>query len=314
MDKSQSTQRRAYLLLGAVIVLWGANWPIMKVGLGYIPPLWFAAARILLGGGCLFFLLAVQGRLRLPGRGDLWVLLSVGVGQLAFGLALIHLALQFVDAGRSAILAYTTPLWVAPMAVALLGERLGAGKLAGLVLGLGGVGVLFNPTAFDFSNPQALIGNAMLLASAVVLAAVIVHIRRRRWALSPVQLMPWQMLLGGVLLAAAAAWLEDATEIRWSWELAAVLAYNGPVASAFCFWAYVTVMRSLPAINTSLGSLGVPVAGVLFSALTLGEPLSMTITVGLVLITAGVALVVLADLRRARAKPASACQGGAEGP
>lgn len=296
---TQSTQRRAHLLLGAVIVLWGANWPIMKFGLGYIPPLWFAAARILLGCACLFALLAVRGRLRLPGRDDLWVLLSVGLGQLALGLALIHVALQYVEAGRSAILAYTTPLWVAPMAVVLLGERLGPVKLVGLMLGLGGVGVLFNPSTFDFSNRPALIGNGMLLLSAIILAAVIVHIRRRRWILTQVELMPWQMLLGGTLLVAAAWWLEGDAEIRWSWALGAVLAYNGPVASAFCFWAYLTVMRDLPAVSTALGSLGVPVAGVLFSAAVLGEPLSPAMVAGLVLIAAGVAVVVVADARRA---------------
>ena len=69
-----------------------------------------------------------------------------------------------------------------------------------------------------------------------------------------------------------------------------VMAYNGPVASGFCFWAYVTVARSLPAITTALASLGVPVIGVASSALVLGEPLSVTRVGGLLLITGAVAL------------------------
>ena len=40
---------RAYLLLAVVIVLWGANWPVIKVGVTLMPPLWFAFAAILLG-------------------------------------------------------------------------------------------------------------------------------------------------------------------------------------------------------------------------------------------------------------------------
>ena len=82
------THRRAYLLLASVILLWGVNWPVMKVGLLYMPPLWFAAVRVLLGGACLFALVAARGRLRLPERRDFPVLISVGVLQIALYLGL----------------------------------------------------------------------------------------------------------------------------------------------------------------------------------------------------------------------------------
>lgn len=293
-----TTHRRAYLLLASIILLWGVNWPVMKVGLLYMPPLWFAAVRVLLGGACLFALVAARGRLRLPERRDLPILISVGVLQIALFLGLIHFSLQYVDAGRSAILAYTTPLWITPMAVVLLNEPMTTGRLAGLGLGLGGIGVLFNPATFDYSQTPALIGNGLLLLAALGWAVGIIHVRVHRWVMTPLELMPWQMLIGGILLAALAAWTEDDLPVRWSGTLAAILAYNGLAASAFCYWAFVTVTRSLPATSTAMGALGVPVAGVLFSTLFLAEPLSATIIVGLGLITAGVALVVVGDVRK----------------
>ena len=106
------------------------------------------------------------------------------------------------------------------------------------------------------------------------------------------------MLIGGTLLTALAAGVGGGPPVRWSGTLAAILAYNGLAASAFCYWAFVTVSRSLPATSTAMGALGVPVAGVLISALFLAEPLSATIIVGLGLITAGVALVVVGDVRK----------------
>ena len=292
------THRRAYLLLASVILLWGVNWPVMKVGLLYMPPLWFAAARVLLGGACLFALVAARGRLRLPERRDLPILISVGVLQIALFLGLIHFSLQYVDAGRSAILAYTTPLWITPMAAVLLNEPMSKGRLAGLGLGLAGIGVLFNPATFDYSQTPALIGNGLLLLAALGWAVGIIHVRVHRWVMTSLELMPWQMLIGGILLAALAAWAEGDLPVRWSGPLAAILAYNGLAASAFCYWAFVTVTRSLPATSTAMGALGVPVAGVLFSALFLAEPLSVTIILGLALITAGVALVVFGDVRK----------------
>ena len=172
--------------------------------------------------------------------------------------------------------------------------------MAGLALGLAGIGVLFDPGAFDFTHVPSLIGNGVLVMGAMFGALVIVHIRRHRWHMAPIELMPWQMLLGGLLLAVAAAVFEGAPPVRWSGTLFAVLAYNGPVASAFCFWAWVTVAHSLPAMSTALGSLGVPVAGVLFSSVFLGEPLALPKVLGLALISLGVAMVAVADLGRTR--------------
>jgi len=288
-------ERQAYLLLAAVILLWGANWPIMKVGLQHTPPLWFASARLLLGSLCLFALNGAKGWLSLPDRRDLPILLSVGCLQLGLGLAFIHVGLTVVDAGRSAILAYTTPLWVTPLALFILKEKIGISKALGLALGLSGVAVLFNPAEFDFSDTGQLMGNGYLIASAMLLAVVISHIRHHPMVMHPLQLMPWQMLIGGVILAVCAFYWEGIPRIEFSPALIAILAYNGVIASAFCFWAYQTVMRALPAISTSLGSLGVPVAGIAFSAIALGETLSLSTLTGMTLILSGVTVLVVGD-------------------
>ena len=292
--------RGAYLLLAAVILLWGTNWPVMKIGLQSITPFWFAVARMSMGAVTLFAVLAATGRFRPPRRADLPIVLTVALLQMASFLSLVNLALLTVDAGRSAILAYTTPLWVTPVAVFLLGERLNARKGAGLILGLTGVAVLFNPLGFDWSDPDVVMGNAFLMLAALGWAVAILHTRRHSWTSSPLQLAPWQMLGALPVLLVLAFVFEGDARIAWSGELVAILLFNGPVATAFCFWAVVTVQRSLPAISTSLGLLGVPTAGVILSALLLGETLSLTRVGGLALIVSGMALVNLADLRASR--------------
>ncbi len=290
------TERQAYLLLAAVIVLWGANWPIMKIGIALIPPIWFASIRLLLGSLCLFALIGARGQLSLPERRDYPVLLSVGLLQLGVSLALIHVALGIVEAGRSAILAYTTPLWVIPLAIVVLGEKISLTKAFGLILGLAGVAVLFNPTELDFSDSALLLGNGYLIAAAMIGAISMVHVRHHRMIMAPLHIIPWQMLIGGAVLAVSALLIEGLPDIKFSPTLFAVLAYNGPIASAFCFWAYLTVMRSLPVTSTTLGSLGVPVAGMLFSALTLGEVLSISKVSGLALISSGVVILIAGDI------------------
>jgi len=73
-----------------VVLFWGVNWPIMKLGVQYMTPLWFAATRMFLGSLFLFGLLAFQGRLRLPARADKTILISIAIIQIAFPTALIH--------------------------------------------------------------------------------------------------------------------------------------------------------------------------------------------------------------------------------
>lgn len=293
------TTGRAFALLGAVVVLWGANWPIMKVGLESIPPLWFGTLRMAIGAGVLFAVLAVMGRFRLPARQDWPVVLSVGLFHMTLVTALMYIGLTYVDAGRAALLSYTTPLWVAPMAVLLLGETLGWRKIMGIAVGMSGLAVLFNPLGFDWSNPDTVTGNGILASSAMVWAFAIIHVRKHQWHGTALDVAPWQMAIAGVLLGAAALVMEDAGAIQWSGWLAANLAYNGIIASSFCFWAMLTVMRSLPAVTTSTASLAIPVSGVLFSALALGEALTPTLLGGLALILTGVALVSLPQRLRA---------------
>jgi drug/metabolite transporter (DMT)-like permease len=287
----EPSRHTAFLLLLAVILVWGANWPIMKIGLQYIAPFTFAAFRMGLGALTLFALLAVRGELSLPSRQDMPVVWSVGLLQLAAFLIFVNLGLQDVDASRSAILSYTTMIWVTPAAIWLLGERFSWIKIAGVLCGFAGVAVMFNPANFDWSNRAALIGNVYLLLGALAWAISILHVRAHKWKQSALALAPWQLLVGFVPTALLAFVLEHDRPIHWSGTLLAVLAYNGPIATAFAVWAWISVNRGLPAIASSMGSLGVPVAGVILATLVLGEPVTVENVAGLAFIILGLALV-----------------------
>lgn len=293
-----TSRRRALLLLAALILVWGANWPILKLGVQHIPPLWLAADRIILGGLLLAGIQAAIGGLRLPARRDWGLVLSVGLLQVGVYNVCMNLALLHVEAGRSAILAYTTPLWVAPGAVLLLREPLGRWGVAGVGLGLAGVVVLFNPASFDWSDGAALFGNALLLVAALGWAAAILHVRARRDAAAPLVLAPWTMLLAAVPLSGLALLREGPPPLTFDAYGWFVLLYNIGPATAFGIWAVIAVTRALPAVVTSLSFLGVPVWGLLLSAWWLGEPLTTGKIIGLGLILGGVAVVTWAGSTR----------------
>lgn len=289
------SRRSAFVLLALVIAIWGVNWPVIKVGLESIPPFTFAALRVVLGAITMFAVLAVRGELAWPKRSDASLLISVGLGQIGAFLVFINLGLQYVPAGRSAILAYTTPIWVVPGAVVLLGERLGARTAAGCLLGLVGIGALFNPWDFDWRSSDALLGNAYLLLAALAWAAAILHVKAHQWETAPLALTPWQLLAAAVPLVALALAFEPDASVPLDRTTLWVLAFNGPLATAFAIWAWLSVNRTLPAITSALGSLGVPVVGLGISVLTLGEQIDVATITGLIAIACGLILVGLGD-------------------
>jgi drug/metabolite transporter (DMT)-like permease len=290
LSRDTSFHPENFILLTAAIVFWGSNWTVMKIALGHSTPLWIAGMRFLIGAAFLFAIVAARQGISWPSRADMPIVFSVSLLQMLGNATLVIFALRYVPPGRSAVLAYTTPLWVTPLAL-LLGERPSARKLGGTVLGLAGMALLFNPLSVDWHDRDVIIGQLLLLAAAFVWSICIVHIRGHHWHASPLELAPWQMLLAGVPLVLA-AWLfdgpipGDGSPTFWATAL-----YIGLVATAFCYWAVVAANRRLSANTTSNAMLGVPVVGLTVSALVTGESLDASLIVGMLMMLAGIAVV-----------------------
>ena len=239
-----------------------------------VPPLWAVAIRTGIGAVALTALALATRRLARPPRADLPVLVSITLLHMVGFTTLSSIGLELVPAGRSAVLAYTTPLWVVPGASLLLGERLTRRRVVGVVVGLAGLIVLFNPAALDWTRRTTVLGNVAILGAALLWAGAILHIRGHHWRSTPFDLLPWQMLLATVILV----------------PLAALFAYAGLPGSALAYWASAMAGLRLPAATISLGLLATPVLSVALATLWLGERPGASLLVGVALILGGVAL------------------------
>ena len=157
-------------------------------------------AALLDRGRGLAPLLWVQGEFIVPRRGDWPVVLCTAILHLLAFSALIAIGLQFVPAGRAIVLGYTTPLWVAIGAAIFLSEAITRRRAAGIVFGLAGLAVIFNPQTLNWSDRNALYGSGLILLAAFCWAGNIVYVRAHRWISTPFQLVFWQVLLAAVLL------------------------------------------------------------------------------------------------------------------
>lgn len=290
MPANALPRRTAILLLAIVIGAWGTNWVATKALLNHLPPIWGAALRMVPACIALWALCLASGRLTVPKKGDVPVILSVGLLHMVAFSVLASLGLQYLPAGRSVVLAYTTPLWVLPAARFFLGEALTSRRAAGLLLGVAGLLVLLRPAAVDWTDDDVLLGHGLILLAAACWAACIVYGRAHRWITPPFQLLPWQTLLASAAQVLLAFCIEGVPHIPWSMELLALLGYSSLIGTALAYWAMNTVNRGLPASVTSMALLGVPVVGLVCSSAMLGERPDGTLLLAAALILAGVAL------------------------
>lgn len=277
------------LLLGLVVLILGFNWPILATGLRSISPVWLSALR--LGGGLVIVLLitALTGDLHRPRRDDQPIIWSVGVGKLALTYLLVFTALRILPPGRSSVLAWTSPLWTAPLAVAFLGERMTRARWIGLGFGAAGLFFLFEPWVLDWSDVEVVWGHVLLIAAAFLNAATMVHIRHHGGSRgTAMQLMPWQMLAGAVPVTAIALLVEGWPRIEWTPQLIAIVVYQGSLGAAFTVWAQQIILRRISATSTNLILMAVPVVGLLSSAVLVDDPLTVGAVAGLILILIGV--------------------------
>jgi O-acetylserine/cysteine efflux transporter len=275
--------------LAVSVILLSSAWPLTKIALSLgSTPLWFAEGRSVLSGLAIAVVLALRGRLRLPHRADLPALLAVGVFQVGGYFALAHEAVAWVPAGRTAILANTTTMWVIPLSLVFLRERIPPRRWIAAVLGLAGVVALMSPWSIDWTSHSVLIGHAFLLGAALSWSVAIIVTRAARPRLSMFELLPWSFAVASVMLAPLLLWhAPDGTlgSRPGSW---AALAYIGLLAGPFGTWCVVQATAVLPTVVSSVGFLMTPAVSLILANLFLGEAFTADLLVGAALIIGGV--------------------------
>src|SRR5262245_51904371 len=292
-----SPNRRALLMLLTVVVTWGLTWPVNKVLVASVPPLWTVALRSAIATAVLFGVALGRRRLAWPPRADLPVLLGIALLHMVGFTALSAWGLGAVPAGRTAVLAYTTPLWVAPGASLFLGEALTPRRVTGVAVGLAGLVVLFNPLTLDWTDRRVVLGNLAVLGAAFLWAVSILQIRGHRWRSTPFDLVPWETLVATAILIPMAMAGPPLRDASWSAPLVAMLLFVSIPGTALAYWAAAMASRDLPAVTTALGLLATPVVSIAASTLWLGEPLTPSLALACALVLAGTALGATDDRR-----------------
>jgi drug/metabolite transporter (DMT)-like permease len=301
MPSKQPYNPNIYFILIIIILVWGISWPINKIGLQYMPPLWFATMRTFIGMITMFTVVITSGKLIFPKKNDLLLISIIGFLQIAIFMILINLGLQYVDASRSAILVYTTPIWVMPLAILFFHEKATHLKWIGFILGLSGILMMFTPWEINWSNSNELLGNGFLLLAALCWAISILCARNMKWSRTPFELISWQLLVGTIpIVIIASNQGPSFTTIQWNVTLIGCLLFSGIFSTALAYWGSIKISKELPSTTVSLSFLGVPVVGYICSIIILKEPITLTLIIAMIFILSGIVLTMLSGKQQAK--------------
>jgi len=283
--------RQGLLLLAALSLFWGANWPIMKMVLSEVPPLYFRSVCLLLGGVGMLALARASGlKLKVP-AGQWNRVLWLAAFNIAGWNALVIIGVSLLPSGRAALLGYTMPLWSMTLSVCFLGERLTGRVVLGLLLGLAGIVVLMGGSVEGMLQAPA--GVACMILGAWSWAIGVVLFKRLPVAMPVSALTGWTMLFGSLPLLAMAIPLETSRLAMPGIGPILGMLYNIFVAFMFCYWAWNRIVQMVPVAVSSLSSLSTPLIGVIGGVVFLGEPLGWQETVASLLILGAVGSVSL---------------------
>lgn len=279
---------RNFVILLCLGLIWGASFLFIKVAVVTIPPFTVAFGRTAPAALVLYLVLRFRG-LRMPGFGPLWgSFLLMGLFNGALPYTLITWAEIHLDSGLAAIINALMPLFTVLLAHFFTrDERLNLMKIGGIFLGFLGVVALFGPAVLKGFGTHVLSQLAVMTA-ALCYAISIIYGRRLR------QITPLVSATGQLICAAFLS-LPMSLIMDAPWELSPTFLSLGALAclallgTALAYIVYYYLLARIGSTNLSLVTYLLPITGVFWGALLLGERLPWSAFLALGLILAGIA-------------------------
>jgi drug/metabolite transporter (DMT)-like permease len=277
------------MFLAITSVGWGFNWPVTKYLLSELPPLTMRGTTGVIGALLLALLAMLRGQsLRVPRQ--CWPRLVLAAFlNVACWMSLMGLALLWLPASEAALIAYTMPVWASLLAWPILGERPNLLRVVSLLMAFAGLAAIMGGNGVAASLSK-LPGIAMALGGAIGFAIGTVLAKKLPLPLPPLTAAAWQIGVGCLPVALVGLCVETtdlAAVTPLGWYL---LFYSTVIQFCIAYVSWFAALARLPASVAAIGTMAVPVIGVVTSAVALHEPLGAGQIAALIFTLGGVAL------------------------
>ena len=287
-------KRQTYLpslLIAILCFIWGSTWVGIKIGLEDSPPFLSAGFRFLLATVFLYIWAKSRGVKFSSYRGQIAKILIPGFFLYYVSYSFVYWGEQYINAGLTAVLFATFPLFVSILATFhLKDEKLNLVKFLGIITGFSGIVIIFWEN-LSFTGENVLGGMAGIIVSALCSAYASVRVKRDLHLVDPVVISTYQMGLGTILLLCSGFLFERFSDFKISCKSIGALIYLAVFGSALAFVTYYWLMKKIDVTKLSLIAFVTPVVALLLGWMILKETITGYLLLGTLLVIIGIWMV-----------------------
>lgn len=285
------TRAKAIFALALVCFFWGTTWLASKKAVSYMPALQMAGIRQFFGGLCYVLFFMAKG-VKFP-KGREWrSILVLSFLNFALSNGLSTWGVQYISAGLGSIIGAIFPLWLVVIGLFTTRSTLKPKAIAGLLIGFGGICVIFYEHLHDFLNAEFRFGIFLSLAATWSWAFGTIYTKKHAAHFNPYFSLGLQMVISSVALFGISYTSHTAIALSAiPWQSWASIAYLVVFGSVLSFVAYLYALQNLPTEQVSIYAYINPIVAVLLGWMIFGEMLTPFIVVGVLITLYGVYLV-----------------------
>ncbi|WP_248928421.1 DMT family transporter [Paenibacillus hamazuiensis] len=280
------TRIQSALLIVFLVVVWGVNWPLSKFALSFIPPVLFSGVRTLLGGILLLpVAFSRYGKLHFKSTWSFYLISALVNVILYYGLQTV--GLKYLPSGLFSAIVFLQPVLVGIFSWMWLGESMNGLKIAGLILGFVGVGIICSG-AGGLSGHISVTGILLALGSALSWALGTIYVKKIGHLVDPIWLVTLQLLEGGLFMTVLGSRVERWSDVHWEPAFIFSLLFISIFVIAMGWLVFYKLIDSGEASKVASYTFLIPLVAILTGTFFLGEPFTASLVAGLLLILASI--------------------------
>lgn len=281
-----------YLALAAVCIIWGTTYLALRIAVLHFPPFLFTAIRQTTAGLLLLAFMFTAGKASLPSKEMILRQAIAGFFMISMGNGLVAWAEMHIPSGVAAIICSLMPVLVILINVTIhRDERPTLPMLAGVMIGLTGIVMMFSEHLGGFSKTEYIVGIIFTFAAVLAWAGGSIWIKKRNVESNLFVNAGFQMFFGGFLLFPISILFDDLAHVTWSAEVTWSMLYLIVIGSLVAYASYAYALRKLPMTIVSLYAYINPIVAVVLGWVVLNEPLNARIWAAMVLTITGIYIV-----------------------
>jgi drug/metabolite transporter (DMT)-like permease len=290
--RKKGTRAKAFFALALVCFLWGTTWIASKEGVRRMPALQLAGIRQFIGGAIYVCFFLIKGAAFPKGLKEWIPVFILSLLNFICSNGLSTWGVKYISAGLGSIMGAIFPLWLVVIGLFAAKDKMPGKAIIGLLLGFGGVCIIFYEHLLDFFNADFRFGILLSLAATLSWAFATLYTKKQAVNFNPYFSLGLQMVIAGITLfsiSTADNKFLPMTAIPWqSWAAIGYLVLFGSIIAFVC---YLYALQNLPTEQASVYAYINPMVAVLLGWAIFGEHLTIFLAIGGLVTLAGVYLV-----------------------